>query len=64
MHIHLSCVYKEGDVRSVFITMLQKIQQSRGEQVDVLSGSRVITNTIYYQKPKFTNETHVGLNVF
>ncbi|XP_023007323.1 putative respiratory burst oxidase homolog protein H [Cucurbita maxima] len=44
MHIHLSCVYKEGDVRSVFITMLQKIQQSRGEQVDVLSGSRTRTN--------------------
>lgn len=44
MHNHLSCVHEEGDVRSVLITMLQQIQQSRGEEVDVVSGSRIRTH--------------------
>lgn len=44
MHNHLSCVHEEGDARSVLVTMLQQIQQSRGEQVDVVSGSRIRTH--------------------
>lgn len=50
MHNHLSCMHEEGDARSVLITMLQQIQKSRGEEVDVVSGSRVIMNTIYTTK--------------
>uniref|UniRef100_A0A9I9DXG0 Respiratory burst oxidase homolog protein H n=1 Tax=Cucumis melo TaxID=3656 RepID=A0A9I9DXG0_CUCME len=44
MHNHLSCMHEEGDVRSVLITMLQQIQKSRGEEVDVVSGSRIRTH--------------------
>ncbi|XP_022146260.1 putative respiratory burst oxidase homolog protein H [Momordica charantia] len=43
MHNHLSCVHEEGDARSALITMVQRIQQSRGE-VDVISGSRIRTH--------------------
>ncbi|XP_022943392.1 putative respiratory burst oxidase homolog protein H [Cucurbita moschata] len=44
MHNHLSCMHEEGDARSVLITMLQQIQKSRGEEVDVVSGSRIRTH--------------------
>lgn len=63
MHNHLSCVHEEGDVRSVLITMLQQIQKSRGEEVDVVSGSRVMMNSIHKQlnlPSKFSFYHHVA----
>ncbi|XP_038902140.1 putative respiratory burst oxidase homolog protein H [Benincasa hispida] len=37
MHNHLSCIQKEGDARSIFLTILQNIQS----ETDIISGSRI-----------------------